>query len=234
VGGWRTTSQFNAELTPLNGTYFGECGMSVGISGSTVVAGAQATTVGSNSYQGAVYVFVMPTGGWSGNVTSIAELTASDGLIGDRLGGAVAVSGHTVVGGATQHPYPKARGAAYVFVEPSGGWTNSTQTAKLIASDGAAYDWFGSSVAIQGNVVAVGAIDASGFRGSAYLYVKPKTGWATTSKFAAKLTATDAGAYDFFGSSVALGGGVLAVGSYGWPGNAIGAGYVFGQCVAAP
>jgi hypothetical protein len=176
----------------------------------------------------------MPTGGWSGNLTSVAELTASDGLIGDRLGGAVAVSGHTVMGGATQNPYPKARGAAYVFVEPSGGWTNGTQTAKLTASDGAAYDWFGSSVAIQGNIVAVGAMDATGFRGSAYVYAKPKNGWATTSRFAAKLTASDSGVDDFFGSSVALGGGVVAVGSSGWPGNAIGAGYVFGKCVAAP
>lgn len=226
ASGWRTTSKFNAELTPLNGTAFGECGMSTAISGDTVAAGAQGATVVSNLYQGAVYVFVKPEGGWGGSLTSVAELTAADGQIGDRLGQAVAVSGDTVVGGAYQND--TARGAAYVFVKPGGGWATMTQTAKLTASDGAAYDWFGYSVAIIGNTVVVGASDASNFQGKAYVYVKPKIGWETTSKFRAELIAGDGSANDTFGISVSISGSTVAVGSAGWSGGSQqGAAYVF-------
>lgn len=226
ASGWRTTSQFNAELTPAGGTPFGECGMSASISGDTVVAGAQAATVSSNFYQGAVYVFVKPVEGWAGSLTSVAELTASDGQIGDRLGQAVAVSGGTVVGGAYQND--TARGAAYVFARPEAGWSTMTQTAKLTASDGAAYDWFGYSAAIAGDIVVVGASDADTFKGKAYVYVKPKSGWETTSKFRAELIAKDGSANDTFGLSVAIGGGMVAVGAPGWSGgNQQGAAYVF-------
>jgi hypothetical protein len=226
ASGWRTTSNFNAELTPLNGTAFGEFGMSTAISGDTVVAGAQGATVGSNLYQGAVYVFVKPAGGWAGSLTSVAQLTASDGEIGDRLGQAVAVSGDAVVCGAYQND--TARGAAYVFVKPEGGWATMNQTAKLTASDGAAYDWFGYSVAITGNTVVVGASDANNFQGKAYVYVKPKSGWETTSKFRAELIAGDGSANDTFGISVSISGSTVAVGSAGWSGGSQqGAAYVF-------
>jgi hypothetical protein len=226
AAGWRTTSNFNAELTPLNGTGFGEFGMSTAIAGDTVVAGAQGATVGSNLYQGAVYIFVKPAGGWAGSLTSVAELTASDGQIGDRLGQAVAVSGDTVIGGAYQND--TARGAAYVFTMPEGGWSNMTQTAKLTASDGAAYDWFGYSVAIAGNTVVVGASDATNFQGKAYIYVKPTSGWETTSQFRAELIAGDGSANDAFGISVSISGRTVAVGSAGWNGGSQqGAAYVF-------
>jgi hypothetical protein len=225
--GWATTANFNAELVPSQGTSFGEGGMSAPISGNTVVAGAEGATVGSNGYQGAVHVFVKPAGGWVKRLSSIATLTASDGQVGDRLGNAVAVSGNTVVGGAYQNR--TAQGAAYVFVEPASGWASMTQTAKLTASDGAAYDWFGYSVAIAGNDVVVGASDANNYQGAAYVYIKPPSGWTTTSKFAAKLVALDGAAEDVFGSSVAISGNTVAVGSDGWPGgNGQGAAYVFG------
>ena len=57
-----------------------------------------------------------------------------------------------------------------------------TQTAKLTASDGAASDCFGSSVAISGDTVVVGAIlmtlAQTSNQGSAYVFVKPAGGWA--------------------------------------------------------
>ena len=122
---------------------------------------------------------------------------------------------------------------AYVFVAQAGGWANMTQTAKLTAVGGAAFDWFGYSVAISGNVVVVGASDASSFQGTAYLYVKPTAGWKTTSKYQAKLVAADGAAQDYFGSAVAIAGGAVAVGSDGWPaGSQSGVAYVFGQCAA--
>ena len=53
------------------------------------------------------------------------------------------------------------QGAAYVFTEPGSGWVSTTRTAKLTASDGAADDYFGSSVSISGNTVVVGAYNAT-------------------------------------------------------------------------
>ena len=69
----------------------------------------------------------------------LAKLTGSDSVANDRLGWSVTVSGDTVVVGApTDDVGSNAdQGAAYVFVKPSTGWANMTQTAKLTASDGA-------------------------------------------------------------------------------------------------
>ena len=87
-----------------------------------------------------------------------AKLAASDGAAVDQLGYSVAVSGNTVVVGA---PFDDVRadadqGSAYVFVEAGGGWASGTEPAKLTASDGAAGDQFGSSVAVSGDTVVVG------------------------------------------------------------------------------
>src|SRR5205807_1572235 len=88
-----------------------------------------------------------------------AKLTASDGGAGDEFGVSVAVSGDTVVAGADRatvgaNPF---QGAAYVFVKPATGWANATQTTKVTASDGAAADVFGLSVAVSGDTAVAGA-----------------------------------------------------------------------------
>ena len=81
-------------------------------------------------------------------------------------------------------------GAAYVFAEPGSGWANTTQTAKLTASNGAEDDWFGNSVSISGNTAVVGAYYAQP-AGAAYVFTEPASGWANTTQ-TAKLTVFDA------------------------------------------
>jgi hypothetical protein len=118
-------------------------------------------------------VFVKPPGGWA-DMTETAKLTASDGAAFDLFGWSVAISGDTVVVGAIfGDGVNSAQGSAYVFVKPPGGWTDMTQTAKRTASDGAAGDNFGNSVAISGDTVVVGAIFGDGVnsdQGSAYVF----------------------------------------------------------------
>jgi hypothetical protein len=147
-----------------------ELGTSVGISGDIIVAGAPLANIRANTAtngniaQGAAYVFVKPSGGWA-NGTETAKLTASDGAAGDELGTSVGISGDAIVAGAplaniranTATNGNIAQGAAYVFVKPSGGWANGTETAKLTASDGAAGDELGRSAAVSGNILAAGA-----------------------------------------------------------------------------
>jgi hypothetical protein len=108
-----------------------------------------------------------------------AKLTASDGAAGDRFGIAVAISGDTVVVGANFDDSPNVdQGSAYVFVKPGGGWTGAlTESEKLTASDGAAGDDFGFSVAISGDTLVVGAdsddILLNAGQGSAYVFASP-------------------------------------------------------------
>ena len=83
----------------------------------------------------------------------LAELTPTKRVNQDWFGVSAAVSGNTVVVGAFDANIERT-GAAYVFVKPSRGWGNMTQTATLTPSDGGAA--FGYSVAISGNTIIVG------------------------------------------------------------------------------
>ena len=115
-----------------------------------------------------------------------AKLTSSDAAEFDAFGKRVAISGDTIVVGASDDEIGGefGRGSAYVFVKPAAGWATATQNAKLTASDGLDSDFFGGSVAISGDTIVVGAygddIGANDQVGSAYVFVKPgEPRWAT-------------------------------------------------------
>jgi FG-GAP repeat len=217
-----------AELSSSDGLPGDEFGVSVAVSGDTVVVGANqfnSTTVG------AAYVFVKGANGWS-NMTQTAKLTASDGAAGALFGSSVACAGgNTVVVGAPHASVGsnQNQGKAYVFVEPPSGWANMTETARLTSADGAGNDVFGYAVSMSGKTIVVGAPQASAdaqFQGVAYIFVKPKTGWATTSNFKAKLTASNGQFDDGFGSAVSISGTTVVAGSHG-ANSGKGAAYVF-------
>ena len=219
-GGWAGILTESAKLTAADGTANDNFGYSVAISGDTVVVGAPYKTTNGNLLQGSAYVFVKPPGGWSGFLTETAKLTASDGTANDNFGYSVAISGDTVVVGALSDDIGQNmnQGSAYVFVKPGGGWAGIlTENAKLTASDGADRDYFGYSVAINGDTVVVGApwddIGANTGQGSAYVFVKPGGGWAGILTENAKLIAADGTARDNFGKSVAISGDTVVVGA---------------------
>ena len=122
----------------------------------------------------------------------------------------VAISGDTVVIGALFDDGAAGfeQGSAYVFVRSGGVWS---QQQKLEASDAAAGDVFGISVAISGDTVVVGAwLDdgAAGVdQGSAYVFVRSGGVWSQQQK----LEASDAGAGDGFGLSVAISGDTVVI-----------------------
>ena len=139
--------------------------------------------------------------------TEEAILTASDKLASDFLGWSVAINqdGTRAVAGAylSDPGGTSAAGAAYVFVKSGGVWS---QEAKLIASDKAASDNFGKSVAIDanGDRIAVGAFLANTLgttdAGAVYIYTRSGSTWTQETK----LYASDRGSTDRFGSSVAF------------------------------
>lgn len=202
-------------LTASDGQDGYSFGTSVAIDGNTVVVGNNEGNIGP----GAAYVFVKPQSGWK-NMTQTAELTSSDGKPSDGFGQSVAISGDTIaIGepGATVNGNQD-QGAAYVFVKPKGGWTNMTETAKLVASDGSASGLFGLSVSTNGNTVFAGAPEPSGV-GSAYVFAEPIGGWTNMTQ-TAELTASDGTNSNGFGGGISASASTVVV-------SGGGAAYVF-------
>jgi hypothetical protein len=158
------------------------------------------------SSAGAAYVFQETGGAWS----QLAECMADDAAANSLLGWSVAVASDSLLVGA-----PLGRegiltsGAAYQFQPSAVGWP---QTGKLTDSLGASRSWFGFSVALQGNVAAIGASQDSGFgatAGAVCLFSTQDNLWQQTHKF--NVTSPAAGAQ--FGFNLALDGNHLVVGA---------------------
>jgi hypothetical protein len=156
----------------------------------------------------------------------LQKLAASDSASGDSFGISVAVSGNRVISGADGYDgNGNSSGAAYIHAYSGGTWI---EKALLTASDGGSGDHFGYSVALDDDVAVVGAYgddDRGGEAGAAYVYHRDGEDWFEE----AKLTASDGGAGDQFGYSVAVDDGVIVIGAYGDDdnGNSAGAAYVF-------
>ena len=212
---------------------------SVAISGDTLVVGAYregSNATGVNGDQtndlapeaGAAYVFVRTGGTWSQQ----AYLKASNAEAADHFGYAVAIDGDTIVVGAYQEASASTgvngdqsdnsafnAGAAYVFVRSGSTWT---QQAYLKASNAGMFDFFGSSVAISGDTIMVGAYrewgNATGINGdgtnndafaagAAYIFTRSGSTWSEQAYV--KASNTDSG--DQFGYGVAIDGDTAVV-----------------------
>jgi hypothetical protein len=212
--GWSGRLQEAAKLISSDGRNFDSFGVSVSISGDTVVVGAYEHDIGGEEDQGAAYVFVKPPGGWSGQLTETAKLVASDGQGVDRFGTGVAIVGDTIVVGAPDNDLDfLGQGSIYVFVKPPGGWSGTlSETATLAASEPIQDDGLGGAVAMSEDTI-VASAGAGLPQGGAYVFVEPPNGWAGEVNEAAKLTPSDWIAFDAFGSDVAINGDTIVVGA---------------------
>ena len=212
-GVWRQKQKLSAS----DGAVGDKFGCSVSLGGDTALVGA----AGKNSSKGAAYVFVESGTAW----TQRQELTASDGAAGDWFGGSVSLSGNTALIGAWAKTVDSQaqQGAAYVFTQGSGVWS---QQRELTASDAAAGDSFGSSVSLTGDTAAIGAPGKTANQGAVYVFVESGSAWSQLQE----LIASDGAAYDGFGYSVSLIDGAVVVGALNkavnWQGFQ-GAAYVF-------
>ena len=148
------------------------------------------------------------------------KLTASDGAYGDDFGSTVSIDGDTaVIGAYGDGPWS---GSAYVYVRSNGVWSEQQ---KLTASDGAANDYFGMSVSIEGDTAVIGAYGDDDYTGSAYVYVRSNGVWSEQQK----LTASDGAEHDEFGISVSIGGDTVVIGGVGDDDNGLisGSAYVY-------
>jgi hypothetical protein len=217
-------------------------GVSVAISGNTVVVGANGESssatgvdgdqgINSAAAAGAAYVFVRTAGVWSQQ----AYLKASNAEAFDRFGSSVAISGDTIVVGAQfegsaatgvdgdQSDNSAAQsGAVYVFVRSADVWS---QQAYIKASNTDVVDNFGWSVAVSGDTIVVGSPNeesaATGIdgdqsdnstRATGAVYVFVRHAGAWSQH--AYLKGSNTGRDDSFGSSVAVDSDTIVVGTH--------------------
>jgi len=192
------------KLTADDGVDDDQFGYSIALQGSTAVIGAAFAAVGTNTHQGAVYVFTKTGDTWS----QAQKLTADDGATADQLGWSVALDGDTAVLGAPGASINGAfaTGAAYVFTQDSGTWS---QTAKLTADDGVGNDDFGFGVAVNGTTAIITALNANAIQGAAYVFTATGTDWTQ----GPKLLADDGAAGDSLGYAVAFDGTTALIGA---------------------
>ena len=132
-----------------------------------------------------------------------SKINASDVALGDDFGRNVAIDGdYAIVGAYLDDDGSSNSGSAYIFKRNGTEWS---QEDKIVASDAAANDNFGISVAISGDYAIVGVPyddDGGSASGSAYIFKRNGTEWSQEDK----IVASDDAQNDYFGISVAISG----------------------------
>ena len=186
------------KLIASDGAAGSEFGVSCDVSGDSAIIGSWThSRLGAGA--GAAYVFERRGASW----LETAPLVASDGAPGDGFGTSVKIDGDiAIVAAIYDDDNGVDSGSAYIFERQAGSWT---QTAKLLASDGAAGDHFGFFTALSGTTAIVTANlddDNGASSGSAYVFEQQAGNWVQT----AKLLPSDGAAGDQFGYSSAMSG----------------------------
>jgi hypothetical protein len=165
IDSWTQT----AKLTGSPNSFFGS---SVAVAGNWILVGALVDFIGA----GAVYGFT--TTASSSSWTQMTRLLAADGEPNSSFGRSVSISkdASTMVVGAYLVDFNDTipdSGAAYLFRTSNSTTTTSilewTEMGKFVASDRDTKDWLGSSVAIENNIVVVGAAGDDSFTGSVHV-----------------------------------------------------------------
>ena len=156
------TGDLLRKLTAPDGAAGDWFGISVALSGSTALVGARLDD-DDRSNSGSAYLFDTTTG------NLLHKLTAPDGAVSDEFGTSVALFGTTaLVSSLSDDNNGVNSGAVYLFDTTTGSFVQ-----KLTAPDGAALDYFGSSVALSDTTALVGARlddDNGNASGSAYVF----------------------------------------------------------------
>ena len=158
---WATWSQ-QAELTASDAAENDEFGYSVALCGNTALVGAPEKAAGSLQYAGAAYIFRSLGPAWSQQ----AKLTGSDAAGSDQFGNAVALTdGGALVGARGK----SGCGACYEFTHPA-SWVQQDEIGDPAATSGAYYS---CSLALSGDTALIGADQAGGGIGAAYVFTLP-------------------------------------------------------------
>jgi uncharacterized repeat protein (TIGR01451 family) len=223
VDNWGQLAKLNADDAGA-GDFFGNA---VAISGNYVIVGANLEAE-AGMMAGAAYVFSKDEGGVD-NWGQVTKLTGDDTNDTDYFAQSVSISGNYAVVGA--YAKTNSTGAAYVFSKDEGGVDNWGQLVKLAAGDAAESDRFGIGVAIDGDLIIVGAdgdVGENSYAGAAYIFSVDQGGddnWGQVTK----LVASPQNGFMYFGSGVAIDGDNAVVGAIGNGVSTTGIAYMYSK-----
>ena len=205
------SAMIDAELLPANMGFASESerfGTSIAVTGEIALIGAASSADGGFISNGDVLVFAFDAGAGEWNLET--QLLPDDLVEGLAFGASISFDGARAVIGAPSADEPISNaGAAYVFRRDAPGvWVEESA---LLASDGGFGDSFGTSVAIDGDTIAIGTYlddDGGSNAGAVYVFVDQGGGaWSEEDKLTGQTS------QDQFGYAVALDQDVLAVGA---------------------
>lgn len=203
--GFSNLQAASARLVPTDASIGARAGAAVSVDHDTLVVGAPDDDA-AGPFAGSVYVYTRHGNSWQKQSKIVGPATTGYRSFGESVG----VSRNVIVVGAPfEATDGNSTGAAYVYVRTGNKWNLQ---ARLSPQDAATNQQFGNSVAIEDGAIVVGAfLDSATQRnaGAAYVFTRSGTTWSQR----AKLTASDASPYAFFGSSVAISNLNVIVGS---------------------
>ena len=199
-------------------------GISLDTDGNTIVVGTSYDDdpVSGLLDVGSVYAYTFDGSQW----VERQRISPSDPSQSQRFAASVAVDGDTLIVGASQDDAAgNSSGAAYAFEFDGVVWKEQQ---KLVGGDSTNSDFFGISVAVDDNILLVGATgddDQGSSSGSAYVFVRSNGLWKENQK----IVPSDVDTADTFGTSVAVDGSTLLMGSWrsDSPENDSGAAYIY-------
>lgn len=202
------------KLTPSGGDTFQFFGFDVAVEDTTLVVSA-INDFGGGVDGGAVYLFERQEGKEPDEWVEVAKIFGSDTAANDDFGASVALDEDTLFVGAVRHVSGGVRsGAVYVFERDAGGPDAWGEVAKLVPSVAGDFDLFGMEVAVDDDVLVVGAIQALDSLGAVYVFERDSSN-APTWEESAILTAPGLGLLTSFGLAVAVDEDRILVGAPG-------------------
>ena len=200
---WEDANE-TAILLPTDDSDDGRFGNPVAINNDTILIGA---SNGFGANQMTVYLYTKPAQEWE-NATETARLTTKASV---RFGTSLEITDDTII--------VNAQNSAYIFKKPLDDiWIDSNETAKLTATDSQEDSYFGDSIAIDQDIIAIGATydDNNGITntGSVYVFEKPANGWRDSNE-TIKLMAANMTENALFGYSIDIEEEKIVIGSPG-------------------
>ncbi len=201
-GGW----SLEETLTGIPSAGPAELGWSCDIDGDSAIVGAPSDTA-SGMVAGAAYIYRRSGSLWVQEAQLVADFQQAFGF-----GDSVAISGDRAAVGAPFEGYPSFVGPGFVYLyerDPLGNWV---EVAQLTGGDSATGDEFGFDVALDGDVLFVGAShddDQGSASGAAYVFLWDGLGWSEH----VKLVPGDGAAQDNFGGAVDVDGDFAVIGA---------------------
>ena len=198
-------------LTASDGQANDRFGTALDVRGEVAIVGASQDDYISSPHAGSAQVFRWDGATWIAEQKLLAGVTHSFAAVGS----AVAIEGDLALASSPpDSPEFAAQGSAWAFVRADGAWGVAQQ---LFAPDPAANDYFGSALALRGDLALISAPyhDLEGSDGSnagaAYVFHWDGASWALEKELVAPVPATIAN----FGYAVGLDGDVAIVGAPG-------------------